>query len=600
MGSMARRLKKFLAQNWHYGLVLAFGIILTVGLWGLMWRVMIGDDYRFHFVRLQSAYFGWKDGQIVPQVNPEILGGMGYAYNLFYGPLVTYVAAILRFLISSWPLVVNLIYILTMIGSGVVMCWVMMRITKKKSLATISAVLYMMAPYHLANIYSRSALGELAAFCFVPILLLGLYMLVQQQKQAARYLAIAGSGLLLTHNASIVVFGVMAALYLLLNIEKVANFQSLKRLVIGGVVALGLSAFFWMPMLEAKFSAADYGIFNSAYAKAYFGASAEAMNEKYLRLMGYGAERMSGSYITEQNITIGILGIIALVGYWFVRQRIGNKSEQKLLDSLYVITLIMLVIMGGWFPWQVMPGVFWQIQFPWRFLGVVMLTTSILAGYVIYDVVQNLPRNIQKTVTFLILLIMLYPNLWYFAPNAERHLETGETVDLSVANSVAGSQLEYAPMGLICPNGFNEGAKDWDEIRRNEVCGIVVADKYIKERSDEGAEVLTGDAEIKDYVKDGTRIELVVQSGSGASIELPLVFYPGYKVHASGVGVGVSEHGLVLLELPEGFDGRIEVYYGMSGMTMWGLMISIVSVIGSCVWIFSPKIRHKVVKTRKM
>ena len=114
---MLERLRKFFAKNWQYLVVFVFGMILTVGVWARIHQAMTGDDYAFHVTRLQSASRAWSNGQILPQVDPDALGGFGYAYNLFYGPLITYVAAGLQAVVGLWPLAINLCLILCMIGA---------------------------------------------------------------------------------------------------------------------------------------------------------------------------------------------------------------------------------------------------------------------------------------------------------------------------------------------------------------------------------------------------------------------------------------------------------------------------------------------------
>lgn len=580
--------KRFLSHNWHYVLVVFFGVVLTSGLWGYLWRVAIGDDYSFHFVRLQSAYEGWQDGQIIPQINPNALGGVGYAYNLFYGPLVTYFAAFLRVFIVSWPIIVNLVYIATMIASGIVMCWVMMRITQRKQLSSCIGILYMMAPYHLCNVYSRMALGELAALCFVPFLILALYRLAQKQEIVTRYFVIAGVGILLSHNASILVFGVMVLLFLLFNFRNVVNIMNLKKLIIASLVILGITAFFWLPLLETKSSPANYGIMNQAYSDIYFGTSAAAMNQKYLRLSSYSLEHISYSYTTEQNLAIGVIGVIALAGYWLIRAQL-ERQERKFLDTLYAITIIMFIVMGGWFPWQIMPRLFYQLQFPWRFLGVVTITTSIIAGYVICALIECIHKNTQRLALFLILLTVIYPSLWYVAPNAERHLETGISVDYSATNLSAGSQVEYAPLGLICP----DNSDPLEEINFDQ-CGPAVVERYLDQRTLKGVVVLAGIIEINNYEKEGTNITMDLASENGGTVEVPLIYYPGYRVRASGtVTTGVSEHGLLTLEVPAGFRGEVKVYYGLSTGLLLGCCISSITILGVIVWFWYQK-SHKI------
>lgn len=174
-----KKLKNVLLGKWHYLIVFIFGVILSAGVWTFMLQIMTGDDYAFHVTRLQSASKAWSNGQIVPQVDPDELGGFGYAYNLFYGPLITYVVAGLQAIFQMWPIAINLALVLCLIGAGLVMCYVMTKISGNKVVAVLSAVFLMAAPYTLNNLYARMALGEVVALVAAPILLLGLWQLLK-------------------------------------------------------------------------------------------------------------------------------------------------------------------------------------------------------------------------------------------------------------------------------------------------------------------------------------------------------------------------------------------------------------------------------------
>ena len=277
-----KRIRGWFSRNWQYFVVVIFGLILSMGVWAFVQQVMTGDDYAFHVTRLQSALAGWQNGQIVPQVDPNALNGFGYAYNLFYGPLVTYIAGGLQLLISSWPIVINLILVLCLLGAGLTMCYAMTKISQNQALATLVAAFYMSAPYALNNLYSRMALGEVVAFVAAPILLLGLYRLLIRDKRAARCIAVSAALLLLSHSLSAMLFAIAAAIFVLLNWRKVFNWDNIWRMILGVAVALGLTAFFTLPLVEAKMSNL-YGVFNPGYSDVYFGANARSMNDHRLK-----------------------------------------------------------------------------------------------------------------------------------------------------------------------------------------------------------------------------------------------------------------------------------------------------------------------------
>ena len=56
------------------------------------------------------------------------------------------------------------------------------RLTKSKETGTLAAILYMLMPYHLNDMYIRNALGEFLSYIFIPLVFLGLYKIFQKEK----------------------------------------------------------------------------------------------------------------------------------------------------------------------------------------------------------------------------------------------------------------------------------------------------------------------------------------------------------------------------------------------------------------------------------
>ena len=50
-------------------------------------------------------------------------------------------------------------------------------------IGTLSAILYMIMPYHLTDMYIRNAIGEFLSYIFVPLVFLGLYKIFQKEKE---------------------------------------------------------------------------------------------------------------------------------------------------------------------------------------------------------------------------------------------------------------------------------------------------------------------------------------------------------------------------------------------------------------------------------
>ncbi|MGO3592429.1 MAG: hypothetical protein ACTIOP_06200 [Lactococcus cremoris] len=78
-----------------------------------------GNDFAFNYARVMSTISALKDGQVIPQFDPNALSGFGYAWNEFYGPLPTYFISVIKFIVKSWSLSFALFYSLCLFISGV-------------------------------------------------------------------------------------------------------------------------------------------------------------------------------------------------------------------------------------------------------------------------------------------------------------------------------------------------------------------------------------------------------------------------------------------------------------------------------------------------
>lgn len=566
-----------IGSKWHYLVVLVFGLILSAGIWAIPQQVLRGDDFAFHVARLQSALRGWNSGQIIPQVDPDALSGFGYAYNLFYGPVLTYIAAGLQIVIGSWPVVCNLVVILCLVGAGLMMCYAMTKISKNRMLAMLIAVIYMASPYLLNNIYSRMALGEVAAAAVTPILLLGLYQLTAHEKHAARNIALALALLIWTHSLSALIFGMMGVVYVILNIDKILNWKSIWRIILGLVVGLGLAAGFILPLVEARLEG-DYGVFNTSYSAAYFGVNANDMNDhrvwpQQLVLMDFTQ--------SDYGVSLGVMALIGLIGFWFIRRTIESKPERRFVTTLYIISVLAILMTLAIVDWKYVPSLLWHLQFPWRFLMVAMTALSVVAGYTIFTLVRRMSREKQAVWAIIMSVMAVYVVMPKIMPDAEKHL--ADFGQLENNATMVGFQAEYAPRALLCSPEAQE------DLEQGYTCSL---SKLQDELEDRGAKIklLIGTAELSHARREGGELKFQVKntSGADAKAELPLIYYPGYQA-VTGQGeelvVGSSELGLVTVMLPAGMSGVVSVRYGVSKATEIGMAITAGTAGLGIIWV---------------
>ena len=171
----------------HYILLILMGALLSLGLSNI--QIRDTHDGFLHLIRLIKTDEMLKLGEF-PMVMPGICNGAGYAMNLFYPLLATYLPLLVKMFVPSYTVALKVFGAICIIASGITMYQFAFQVSKKKSIAFLSAFVYMIAPYKLANVYKRYAIGEFMGLAFIPWVFLGLHNLLQEDGKKHYFIAI--------------------------------------------------------------------------------------------------------------------------------------------------------------------------------------------------------------------------------------------------------------------------------------------------------------------------------------------------------------------------------------------------------------------------
>jgi len=331
-------IKQLKENKWiHYLFVAIVGIILAIPFLNFV-QIRDTHDGSLHMLRLLGTVDTLKIGQFPPLINQNYCQGAGYSMNLFYPPLVTYFPLFITIFTSTYMGALKIFAVIAIILSGITMYQFVYQVTGKRVIALFASIFYLIAPYKLANVYKRYAIGEFVAMIFIPLVFLGLYNLFEQDKKKHYYIAIGATGLMLSHTVSTVYTALFCILYILFHIAKLKDKEIIKKCIINGIFILLISMLFWMPLLEAT-SVAEYTI----------------MNDDLMRTNGEFAYENTISYSQlwkdrqEENGTTFVLGIPTIVALFltiFVLQKVENSyKEYYLLSIIFALISIFETIL---------------------------------------------------------------------------------------------------------------------------------------------------------------------------------------------------------------------------------------------------------------
>ena len=125
------------------------------------------DDGIQHISRAYGTLESIKNGNF--NIISSFTNNFGYSWNLFYGPINTYAIILLNLIVKNYIIAYKILVYGLLILSGLFMYKFMYKMTINRNISLLATSIYILAPYHLTDLYVRNALGEFASFTFVPL-----------------------------------------------------------------------------------------------------------------------------------------------------------------------------------------------------------------------------------------------------------------------------------------------------------------------------------------------------------------------------------------------------------------------------------------------
>ncbi|MEA4875313.1 hypothetical protein [Anaerorhabdus sp.] len=358
--------------------------------------ILIGPDTAFHINRIESLSIAIKNNDIFPRIFYHQNFNFGYGSPMFYSIFFLYFPAWLRNLgISIYDTYHIFLFTCAFFASLTMFKCATLVLGKKRNLySCLSVLFYIWNCFYISDFYKRGAVGEILAFIFLPIAIMGMYHSVHGNIKKHYYLIIGFCGLLLSHNITFIITVILYAFYLMINIKTLlADKRRLITIVCIGGLGILMTCFFTFPLLE-QLASGDYRI------HSYFGT--ESLSNLALDISAvFDFRTDSSNYLCD---SVGPFLLLLPLFYPFVRK----QSKSRLATFLVVAGYIMVFMTTKYFPWGLFQFLSF-LQFPTRLLVPATACLALGAGYTI----ANLPlkKGIKLQFTKMLLVIVLITNI---------------------------------------------------------------------------------------------------------------------------------------------------------------------------------------------
>ena len=523
-------------------------LTLPAGLYLLRGGFWVSRDGLHHLHRVAALTRYLMQGVLYPRWIGEFAFGYGVPAFNFYSPLSYYLTQIFAPLGALWALK------LTMLAGWAVSAILLYRFAAQHvgSIPALAAALvYAYAPYRFVDVYPRAAFAEHMAFLWLPLILWAYDGLWTNQRKVWQVLGWAG--LVLTHSFTALMFAPFFALYVAWTARWRRQWRPLLWAALSLGLAVGLTAFFWLPLLlEAR------------YANLGAAGISQGYGNHLVRLPDLLGQVMydysTGAGRPDYHFAFGIIpAAILLLSLLTLR-----RSARRFLAVFGIVTCL-----GSLFLVSRLSGPLWgwsapvlaSLQFPWRFLGVSTFGLALATTALVQALPSTRRRLLVTGAVGLALLISSVLHLpFQVMPMASRDVRPEELWDFDRETGQAGTTWggEFLPLDVT--------EQRWMLGRPPEI-------------PQDGPSVSSVTVSAGRRVGDGFILD--VDSEESWTFRLHAFYFPGWQVRLDGQEVPTyasTELGLVSAPIPAG-QHILQVAFEATTVRHIGLWITVLSLI---------------------
>ena len=556
---MLLRIRKYLLS------LLIFSLLLPA-VWPLLKEGFFNaNDAVWHISRLWQFHLSFSSGQIPVRWGPTLFYGLGYPAFIFNFHLPYYLMEIIYRLgfglVDSYKIVLGLSFIFSGIFS-----FLFLRSLFPILPAIVGSLFFVYSPYRFATVYSRGAIGEALAIALVPLIFWFLELFRKGRKYSSPLFAFSIFLLIITHPFIFLMFAPMILLYIILFSKK--QIQGIFWFLIGCIA----SSFAILPyFFERKYLMVDEFTKN-----AYLGHFPNLFS--VFRIPLGHADLGSPFQIGIVNWLVVLIVVITLLkfkGYM--------KKNLNYLIKLSIIFFAAGIILMGRFSlilWEKLPFLS-TILYPWRFINLLVFSSSICAAFLIYRLKNRFPHSFGRGS-----LIFAQGSLHLRLLRRSFFAQNNLIVALILIISVMFVSRHWWGSGWVgqIPTS-DEYYKNYQETTT--AAGEFTPkglSPHIANFTSKRIEILQGQGEIIQQTIENNRWEFKAKTTGDTFVKLSILNFPGWQATDYGNKIPIINDfattkndysGLIVLRLPSG-DHKVKVAFSETPIRKLGNYLSLI------------------------
>ena len=610
-------MKAFVKER-KYELMLALCLLALCAVPLLFGKVYTGHDFAYHFGRIRCLADNIQNGKWFEPVYYSGLYDAGYASPAFYGDVFLYIPALAVCAGMAEELAFRLFIMLVTAAAACSAFWCAAKGFQNKQAAFVCAFCFVFSSYYAVDAYTRTALGEMLSFVFLPLAALGFYSIMFGDGRYKLCLPWGLAFLLLSHVLSAAISVFVMALFALVYIKRlVKEKQRFFMLVTSAALFFGVTAFFICPLAE-QLGTGGFVATNGMSAVRWGTLESRSL-PWYATIYDFCMGSATGAWIPNG---LGLFPVVTLIFCGIVSYK--NKRVARFAAVTAAYGAVTLFLTTSLFPWRYFQSVFGGIQFPWRLLEFATGFFALLAGYTASQLraasgtaEKNSKKGVKKaqpgrtsaTLYVFMALVIGFSAFSYINTSAGAYgnmlkkAASGEEVTPSRTMIGAGEYLR------ITEDTYAVDA----EGRRSTDAELVTGIKSVL--SQNSKKVISNNISKSNLKLERGYGELSVEfsgnTADGTYITVPLINYKGYSAYVNGAPAEISDGVLeanvklngteytvrygaaVRVDIGGAESGVVTVRYEGTGLQLISKLITLFTLIGAAAYGITKKVRSR-------
>jgi uncharacterized membrane protein len=504
-----------------------------------------GHDALEYLPRVVEFHENIRHGILLPRWAPDLSSGQGQPLFLFNPPLFYYLSEAFYLAGLGFVAAMNAACVLLVIAAAASM-FLLGRWFFGAAGGLLAALAYVYAPYFLSDLYVRTAFAEFSAFPFYPLALYGFARHAAERRLRDLLIGVVAYAMVwFAHSPAAALFSPLLGAWIVFLAWRARSGRLFATHAAAVVLALSLAACIWLPgVAEAKETHAEWLTTGPLKYTNHYLFPAQFFSARW----GYGVSVPGDQDGMPFGLGWAELLIAAVAVVFLVRSGDARWKEWAIFFAGAAFALCFLMTHRAHAVWDALPQLQY-VAFPWRLLAPVTCCIALLVSAIALVIARLPERWRTAALTACAAAIVL---------TGVKHAEPVGYLSL---DPELWTPPQIAARGVV-PATFDTFEPRW------------VAERPVFRG--QGVLVTRGSATVATTARTPVRLDVAVRAASEADLELPIAYFPGWRVRLDGVEQptdNLSPTGKMRLTVGAG-EHRVEATFGRTPLRVIADVVS--------------------------